>query len=269
MRKTITGIVAVLMATSMGCVALNRVVPVGVTEMGDMLRETQVVPLSAADDVGDGDALRVAITMGAGELTVQGGAMELLEAEFATNIEAWMPKVDYGDARLTIAQRPTSNVFIGENARNTWDLRLHDAVPLVLTAELGAGTGTLDLRTLNVRTVDLKVGAGEMSVDLRGSPALERVDADLGAGKFTLDLRGDWARDADVHILGGVGETTLRLPEGVGVQVRVDKGLGAVVARGLERDGNVYVNSLYGQAEVSLTIHVQAGIGQVTLIGEE
>ncbi len=269
MRKSVIGIVVALLLFSVACMSVNVNVGVERAKVGELQRESRVVELARVDDLGDGNPLRVVITMGAGELDIDGGAEELLEAEFAYNIAEWAPNVEYHNGRLTIAQPSSRNLPFNESVRYEWKLAFNDAVPLLFRAELGAGTGTLDLGSLKVRTVDLKLGAGDMAVDLNGNRSLERLDMDMGAGKLNLDLRGEWQKDVDVNIRGGVGETTLRLPENVGVRVRVDRGLGGINTRGLRRDGNDYVNALYGTSPVTVYVNMQAGIGQVTLIAED
>ncbi len=269
MRRTMGMLIVVVVLLSVACVSVNVDFGVERAEVGELQRESQVVELSRLDDLADGAELRVVVTMGAGELDVDGGAEELLEAEFAYNIAEWVPKVEFQRDRLTVSQPPSRNMPFNESVRYEWDLSFNDTVPLLFRAEIGAGQGMLDLGSLNVRTVDLKLGAGDLEVDLNGNRTLERLDADLGAGEFVLDLRGEWEKDVDVNVRGGVGATTIRLPENIGVRVRVNKGLGSVNTSGLQRDGNDYVNSLHGVTEVTLYINVQAGIGEVTLIGEE
>lgn len=269
MRKAIGTIIAVLLLLSVGCMTVNVDIGVDRAEVGELQQESRVVELARVEDLGDGSEVRVVITMGAGELDIDGGADELLEAEFAYNIVEWAPKVDYQNGRLTVAQPPSRHIPFNESVRYEWDLSFNDTTPLLFRAELGAGTGTLDLGSLKVRTVDVKLGAGDMDVDLNGNRTLERLDVDMGAGQLNLDLRGEWQKDVDVNVRGGVGETTIQLPQNVGVRVRVDKGLCSVNTRGLQREGNDYVNNLYGKSAVTVYINVQAGIGQVTLIAED
>lgn len=268
MRKTIGAIIAVLILLSVGCGSVNVDVGVERAEVGELQRESQVVELSRIDDLEDGADLRVLVTLGAGELDVDGGAEELMEAEFAYNILEWAPEVDYENGRLRVAQPPSRNMPFNESVRYEWNLSFNDNVPMLFRAEIGAGSGNLDLGSLLVRTVDLKLGAGDMTIDLNGNRSLERLDADLGVGEFDLDLRGEWEQDVDVNIRGGFGATTVYLPQDIGVRVRVDKGLGSVNTQGLTREGNDYVNSLYGESPVTLYVNVQAGIGEISLIGE-
>jgi Cell wall-active antibiotics response 4TMS YvqF len=87
----------------------------------------------------------------------------------------------------------------------------------------------------------------------------------MGAGKTTVDLTGDYARDVDASIQGGVGEATVLLPSEVGVRARAEGGLGEINAKGLQREGELYVNDAYGDSDVALNVDVQGGVGQINL----
>ncbi len=102
-------------------------------------------------------------------------------------------------------------VRFGGDARNEWDLRVNDDVPLDLNVQLGAGESDLDLDSLTLTAPDLSMGAGET----------------------TVDLTGDYERDLAANIEGGVGEATVRLPGEVGVRVDAEGGLGEINPEGL------------------------------------
>ncbi len=131
----------------------------------------------------------------------------------------------------------------GDHIVNEWDLHLGKDIPLDLDVELGAGQSDLALGGLRLTELDIRTGAGES----------------------TIDLSGDWERDLDVNIQGGVGKSTLRLPEDVGVRVRADVGLGDVDAHGLSKDGDAYVNDAYGESDITLDINLDGGVGEVNL----
>jgi len=62
-----------------------------------------------------------------------------------------------------------------------------------------------------------------------------------------------------------VGATEIILPDNVGVRVKPTTGIGNLEVFGLVRNGDVYTNDLYGQADVELDINVSSGIGEITL----
>jgi hypothetical protein len=190
---------------------------------------------------------RAQLKMGAGELTITGGADQLMEGEFSYNVSEWKPKVSYdvsGDTgELMVKQGSGEDVRLGADARNEWVISLNDEVPTDLVVQMGAGESELDLDSL----------------------ALTGVDLQMGAGKTTVDLTGDYAQSFDASIQGGVGEATVLLPSDVGVKAKAEGGLGKVNAEGLKRVGNSYVNGAYGESDVTLNVDVQGGVGQINL----
>jgi len=197
-------------------------------------------------DLGEAHSVAVNLRMSAGELTIQGGAQALADGSFTYNVERWKPKVDYqvsGDrGRLSIEQRKRAGITFGNN-KNRWDIRLNDQVPLELKLKFGAGEGHLDLRGLNIKSLDVNMGVGSLK----------------------LDLSGERKENLDVRIDGGIGEGTIYLPENIGVRVKVNGGIGSVNAGSLHKNDHVYTNEAYGKTPVTIDVDVEAGIGSINL----
>jgi hypothetical protein len=214
----------------------------GVKQVGDLQRQSQSV------DVEEARSVRADLRMGAGQLNLTGGADRLMEADFFYNVADWKPEVDYevsGDTgELSVKQDIIAGVPVGE-ARNEWDIHLNDEVPTKLSVQMGAGESNLDLDSLTPTGLALH----------------------MGSGKTTVDLTGDYARSLDASIEGGVGEATVLLPSEVGARVSAEGGLGKINAKGLRREGDSYVNDVYGDSEVTVDVHIQGGVGQITLKG--
>jgi hypothetical protein len=225
---------ALIIVLITGCIGRMRVGPTQMT--------AETVELGGADSV------RVDVGLGVGEVNIEGGAGDLLEADFTFNVEEWEPNIDYRisgrEGRLTVKQ-PDSNVegIPDDQIEYTWDLKLSDDVPMDLDVTLGVGDSNLDLRGLSLTNLNVEVGVGEADVD----------------------LSGDWPESFDVDIQGGVGSTRVILPREVGVRVRTQTGIGAISVRGLIRDGDVYTNEAYEGADVVLDIEVQGGVGSIEL----
>jgi hypothetical protein len=223
-----------------GLIVLSIGAAAACEHVGPMRTESKSVPL------GETDSARVRIDIGAGELTVRGGAKELMEGEFATNIRRWMPEVDYhvsgGRGVMRIRQRRHSGIPFG-HSKNRWDVRLNNDVPVEM---------------------DINMGAGENRVDLRGMDILA-LDIDMGVGELSLDLSSEQKHDLDVKIDGGIGQATIYLPSDTGVRVRVDGGIGSVNASGLTKSGGAYTNDAYGKGGATLNISIDAGIGSIDL----
>ena len=210
---------------------------------GHMQTETRSVQL------GDAKTVRAEIKMGAGEMTLGGGAHDLFEGEFSYNVPRWKPEVNYtvsGSRGLLTVRQPETSGPMG-NRKYRWDMHFNNQVPLELSMELGAGKSTLELGTLTLSRLDVKMGVGETIVD----------------------LAGDWKNDLQASIHGGVGQATIKLPSEVGVRVRARGGIGEIRAGELKKDGDIYTNDAYGKSPVTLDVDVEGGIGQINLeIGE-
>jgi len=215
--------------------------PGGTPQVGNMERESKSVDPKGAQSA------RAQFKIGAGELNLSGGADQLMEADFSYNVSDWKPKVTYdvsGDTgELMVKQGSAEGADLSGDARNEWDIRLHDELPTDLVVQMGAGESNLDLDSLTLSGVDLQ----------------------MGAGKTTVDLTGDYARSFDTSIQGGVGEATVELPSDVGVKAKAEGGLGKINAEGLKRVGNAYVNDAYGESDVNLNVDVQGGVGEINL----
>ena len=194
------------------------------------------------------EQVRVEMHMPAGELDLRGGAQKLLDADFTYNVPSWKPDVRYSSSGsfgdLTVEQHGAGSS--GNNAKNHWDLRLNDGVPVDLRVRFGAGEGRLNLGSMTLRSVDLEMGAGTLDMDLRGTPK----------------------KDYSVRIRGGVGEATVHLPKDVGIVANASGGIGDVSVTGLNKDGDRYTNEAYERASVHIRLDVQGGVGTIKLIAE-
>lgn len=197
-------------------------------------------------DAGGAKSAAVSVRMGAGELRLSGGAASLMEAEFTTNVEHWMPETDYRvvaeRGQLVVRQRKGRSFFFGHR-RNDWDIRLTEVLPIDLDVKLGAGESRLDLKGVDLASLEVNMGVGELN----------------------LDLSGPRTRDLEVRIHGGVGSARITLPRDVGVRVEVDGGIGSVSARGLLKDGRRYTNGVFGRTPITIRMEVKAGIGSIEL----
>ncbi|HEX5017446.1 MAG TPA: PspC domain-containing protein [Actinomycetes bacterium] len=130
---------------------------------------------------------------------------------------------------------------------------------------------------LNWHTGD---GAGDRTYRVRSFDALES-EYSLGAGKLTLDLRGLQATplddSADVEVSVGAGEVVVLLPsnDDIGVSVDAEAGVGQIDLPGQPEEGGLGAQDSW-QREVdtsaassdSLNLTLSAGLGKVTVIDE-
>ena len=88
----------------------------------------------------------------------------------------------------------------------------------------------------------------------------------IGAGEVTMDLRGEPKRDYDVEIRGGVGQTVVYLPKDAGVSARATKGIGEISTEGLQNRDGVWVNPDRVGAPVTVRLDVKGGVGEIRLV---
>jgi hypothetical protein len=194
------------------------------------------------------EMVRAELRMGAGELIVNGGSPKLMDADFSYNVASWKPAVRYSASGFRgnlIVEQPHS-VHAGGKVKYKWDLRLNDKVPLDVVTELGAGEARMNLGELNLRSVQVHMGVGELRLDLRGNPE----------------------RDYSVAINGGVGKATIYLPSQVGVVATAVGGIGNISVHGLRKQGDRWVNAAHENAPVMIHVDVHGGIGEIRLIAE-
>jgi uncharacterized protein DUF2154/cell wall-active antibiotic response 4TMS protein YvqF len=188
------------------------------------------------------------LEMGAGQLTINGGSANLLEADFNYSDSYDEPRVEYnvadGVGQLSVSQE-SHTVHIGRS-ENDWNLHLSKDIPIELKIDMGAGQGNLHLRDV----------------------LLSRLDLNIGAGQVDVDLTGDRKTDLNADIEGGVGQANIRLPKNVGVIVHAHGGIGSIESHGLKHEDDTYTNDAYGKTPATIRLKVEGGIGQIVLTQE-
>jgi len=212
----------------------------GRVRTGPTEHETKVLDLDKSE------LTRVELKMGAGELRVQGGSSKLMEADFTYNVPGWKPQVEYHSTGVRSDIEISHPPGTAPHGKSDWSLRFNYSAPMDLVAHVGAGEARLNLGSLNLRSVAVDLGAGEVNVDLRGNPK----------------------RSYDVRINGGVGQATVYLPASVGISATAAGGIGEINVRGLEKRNDRWINPGHENAPVTIRLDVKGGIGQIDLIAE-
>lgn len=234
-RMALAALLVAAVLTTTGCELIVRRVERPITN------DEVDLPLDGAKK------LDARLRIGVGELEVKGGTAGAIDGEFRYTRDDWKPQTDYavlGDTgRLEVLQGDADDLGFGAH-RNEWEIALPEDVPLDLRVESGVGQSRLDLGDLDLRKLDVRLGTGEIDIDLTG------IDHDV---------------EADVE--GGVGEITITVPEGVGVRIVGAKdGIGDFSAEGFRNDGDALVNDAHGTAKATIEIALRRGTGDVTII---
>lgn len=211
------------------------------TSVNQVRTESQTVKIKSATSAS------VQINFPAGELTVQDGDGNLLDADFQYNVDKWKPQVQYSEngaqGELVVDQPGSDQLPVGGTLVNTWTLLLTNDFPMELSINAGAGNSELNLSGLDLTALKIECGTGTTHVN----------------------LDGNWDHDVTVSISGGIGELKVNLPSQMGARVEMDTALVTVNANGLIVAENGYVNKAYGNTPHTLTLKLTAGVGSVLL----
>jgi hypothetical protein len=110
--------------------------------------------------------------------------------------------------------------------------------------------------------IEVTAGVGQTTLDL-SRVRLEALSYAGGVGESTITLpEGAYAANLDL----GVGSTTIVIPRGAPVRVVADAGLGRVsVAGDLRREGNVYASADFDPARDHIALRVRGGVGAIDI----
>ena len=206
---------------------------------GPIAREHHAIERGAATRA------RVEVDMSAGDLSMQSGAAQLFEGEFAFNIPALKPAVAYAVEGTTGVLKVSQGSASG-NYENNWHLSLDETTPVELHVNLGAGGAQLVLGRLNVQSVAIRLGAGDLELDLRG----------MATSSYPVSVNA------------GAGDTTIHLPASVGISVRTLGLIGDTSVTGLEKRDGRWINPRAGASPVTIDVRVQHAIGDLRLVAE-
>ena len=230
MRSMATGAAAVATAIwTAACV-------MGGSPAGPVVNEQHAVERGAATQA------RVEIDMSPGDLEVRSGAKPLFSGDFAFNVPELKPDIQYavngGTGTLKVTQGSANG-----NYENRWRLSLDDTTPLDVVVSLGAGDADLVLGSVNLNSLTVRLGAGDLKIDLRGKPA----------------------KSYNVSVQAGAGDTTIELPSSVGISATTSGLIGDSSVSGLEKRGDRWVNTRAEGSPVTIDVQVQHAVGDLRI----
>jgi hypothetical protein len=192
---------------------------------------------------------KVRVRHGAGRLQIGSGAGpgELVSGSFGGGLDHRINRK--GDAQEVDMRLPgVPNFFMnwgwGPWTSLDWDFALNGSIPLELDIQTGASETKLDLTDLLVTDLSVKTGASSTVV--------------------TLPTKAGYT---GVRIEAGAASIVLRVPENVAARIRVGGALSGVqVDRDrFPRQGGMYQSPDYETAENKAEIHVETGVGSITV----
>lgn len=233
--------------------------------------------------VGGAASARVKLALPVGEATVTGldDASTLIDADMVFVGE--MNFVAQGETEKFVSLSQTRDSWVNWMNPSNWNwnprenhrsiIRLNTSVPTDLDIQGGVGESNVDLSRLNLRSLSVSSGLGEL--DLTLPPSSEPLDAQIQVGVGELDLTIPTGAAVNARIKGGVGETKISLPADAAVRVEASSGVGDVkISSRLQRvsgdDGNfglgkkgVWETPNFSSAARQIVIHYEGGIGEL------
>lgn len=140
--------------------------------------------------------------------------------------------------------RPGDNAMISKSHDNTWNWQLYlSPLPLIdLKIGLGVGRCQIDLTGLKMKALDVNLGIGETQITLPGE------------GQFQGKIEG------------AIGRMVIYLPQGMGLRVNSQTGLGNFHAsEELIKVGDYYQTTGFDQATNRIDLQVSQAIGVISV----
>lgn len=239
----------------------------------------------------DQEPAELLIRMGAGELTLSGGADNLVEGKVEYNVEGWEPEIQREGREVRVEQGVKSANFTRgvQKLVNRWELTLGKR-PMDFALEAGAYDGNLDFSDVpltrlkisdgaskvrvvfNVpnpevmRSFTYETGASNITLKKLANANFEEMTFKGGAGNFTLDFSGNLQRDARVWIDSGLGNMTIVVPADANCRIVLSGGLTNVSTEGTWTiQGQEYRTKGEGP---QLRIDINVGVGNLKLVSE-
>jgi hypothetical protein len=255
---TVTRVILWLMAIAIvsfvigfGLLAVSGELPSGSGNKASPFRHTAMIaPNTTTVMLDDASSGSVRITMGAGELSLRGGAPDaaLMEATVFSKAAEWQPDLEQSvnGSRKSIIMTEKGHKgkeWFAVHSPNNWEILLSDRVPLDLDVNVGAGDSRLDLGSLRLSHLIVNNGAGDTEIDL---------------GRYT---GGQF--NAEIH--NGVGDLTVRLPKNSNTRVVVHSGVGDVTSTGFEQRDEYYITPGYNPSLPVNEVLLKQGVGSIIL----
>lgn len=185
------------------------------------------------------------ISIYTGDIAISGNSQQpLLTSEFNYNLKQFIPKISYvvqnDEGKLKISQEEKTKGLY-DSVENRWILIFNRTIPLELNIAMGSGDNRLDLSDINL--------TGLKSI--------------MGSGDSYIDLTGKYKDNVHVYLIGGLGHTTINLPEDIGIRLLIDGVFNRINCSGFEQIGNFYFNSGFDLSERKIYITIISGIGKI------
>lgn len=187
---------------------------------------------------------RFRLDIGAGSLTVRGGAASLYEATFHVRGREPLLRVNRRGTTLDITMHQQDRRILRWMGplSEEWDVQIGDQVPVDLAIDAGGAALDLDLRRVPVKSLDINGGASSITIAL-----------------------GDNGRNTDVFINTGAANIELIIPRTAGTRFKIDSLLADTNLDhlGLIKRDDGYVTKNYVEARTTVDVYVASALARL------
>ncbi len=187
------------------------------------------------------------MTLGGIKFNMNSADVELFETNYDMRNMRQEQFFSNGHKHTTIKLEPIKhlNLININDGNHSYYFNLNKDVVWSLDTTIGAGSGEIDLRELQIRDLKLKLGAGDISLYL-----------------------GDKYPEGTVEINTGVGNLDVYLMESTGVKMETNGLVSKTnfIDLGWVKRGNYYYSPNYNEAEYRIDVKINMGIGKLNII---
>jgi hypothetical protein len=173
-----------------------------------------------------------------------------------------------GELRLALSDRIPMDLDLELGAVRT-DLELGGL--RLRSLQLSTGASETDLRVstpnpVGMTSLEFEVGAASLEATDLGRLNVETVTVEAGVGEVRLDFGGLQRPETRVRVEMGLGSLEIRIPSDVGIYLTRSTFLAPLDAPGLVREGEAYVSPGWEASPVKVYVELEAALGRLSIL---
>lgn len=258
MKKVITGLIAIIVALTLGGCSVRF----GVNSRDEIKEGKEINKTSSISGVN-----RLVIESSVSEFTIE--AYDGEEVKVQGTLSGYSKGIDVntngGDLNIKEKSTALGINILGSGFNNTSNVEVLIPKSFKGDIKFTQGVGTTDIKDIKVGRLDIKGGAGEIRSN---NISFDKLDVDSGVGVIDIYV-GE--KSGDINIKGGVGEVSVDLVE-VGGNLTFSGGVGQGKIR-IPRNAPVRFNTKSGlgscdvtavtSGEGTYTFDLKVGVGEI------
>lgn len=242
-------------------------------------------------------SLDVNINLNAAKVNLEKTEDKLFEGNIKTNIAKMTPNIKLNGNNLYIGDKYEKNWSRNlSNAKNTWDLKLTDKIPLNLDIEMNATKNNFDFTDMiidkisldlnaadnkltfnninkgNLKEFDIDLNAGSLEIEGLGNAGAYDINAEVNACNIEFNFDKNIHKDVSLKIESNVSNSTVRLPNNVGFKLKIGEN---ILISNIDKNGfdysktqdKTYISNNYDDAKYKVNIVIEGNMSNFDIKG--